>query len=58
MKAQLLTTTGAAALLLLAQASGAQAGKTIVGEIFGAYDAQCGTNIDCTFWPCRLHRDG
>ena len=49
MKAQLLTTTGAAALLLLAQASGAQAGKTIVGEIFGAYDAQCGTNIDCTF---------
>jgi hypothetical protein len=55
LKAQLLTTTGAAALLLLAQASGAQAGKTIVGTIYGAYDAQCfggpgpNPNIDCTF---------
>jgi hypothetical protein len=51
MKAQLLTTTGAAALLLLAQASGAQAAKTIVGTIYGAYDAVCGpgANLDCTF---------
>ncbi|HVC60906.1 MAG TPA: PEP-CTERM sorting domain-containing protein [Acetobacteraceae bacterium] len=54
MKAQLLTTTGVAALLLLAQASGAQAGKTIVGAIYGAYDAQCGVNIDCTFGTTGL----
>ena len=49
MKAQLFATTAAAAVLLLAQASGAQAGKTIVGDIYGSYDAQCGSNIDCTF---------
>lgn len=49
MKKHLLTTTGAAALLLLAQASGAQAAHVKVGTIYGAYDALCGSNIDCTF---------
>jgi hypothetical protein len=54
MKAQLFATTAAAAVLLLAQASGAQAGKTIVGDIYGSYDAQCGSNIDCTFGTTGL----
>ena len=47
-KAQLLGTAGAAALLVMA-APGAQATKIQVGEIYGSYDAQCGTNIDCSF---------
>lgn len=46
MKATLLATTAAAALLLLG--SGAQAGTVKVGSIYGAYDAQCGSNIDCS----------
>jgi len=47
-KQHLLAATSIAALLALAPAQPMQA-ATIVGEIFGAYDAQCGSNIDCTF---------
>lgn len=49
MKAQLLTTVGAAALLTLSQMSGAEAGRTLVGSIYGVYDAECGNNINCNF---------
>jgi hypothetical protein len=47
MKAQLLSSTGVAMLLLLAQPPGVQA-KTIVAAIYGSYDAECGVNINCT----------
>ena len=48
MKTKLLTTSSALALLGLASMSQAQAGKTIVASIYGIYDAQCGSNVDCT----------
>jgi hypothetical protein len=47
MKSKLLATTSAVAFMALAPVP-AQASH-IVGIIYGAYDAQCGSNIDCTF---------
>lgn len=47
MKSKFLATVSAAAFLAIAQAPAHAA--TIVGVIYGAYDAQCGSNIDCTF---------
>ncbi len=46
MKMQLASTTAVAALLALSP--GAQA-KSVVADIYGSYDAACGSNIDCTF---------
>jgi hypothetical protein len=46
MRVQLTSTTAVAALLALS--GSAQAGKVIVGDIYGSYDAQCGSNIDCS----------
>ena len=48
MKTKFLATTSALAFLALAQTVPANA-STIVGAIYGAYDAECGSNIDCTF---------
>ena len=47
MKSKFLATTSAIAFMALAQVPAHAA--TIVGVIYGAYDAQCGSNIDCTF---------
>lgn len=47
MKTQLASTTAVAALLAL---SGSAHAKTIVADLYGSYDAECGINItDCSF---------
>ena len=48
MRKHLIATTSVLALLALSAPQAAQA-KTIVATIYGSYDAQCGTNITCTF---------
>jgi len=40
---------GSAVAALSFASSSATAGGTIVSPIYGSYDAECGTNIDCTF---------
>lgn len=48
MKNELLASTGVALALLFGPAP-AMAGQTVVGTIYGVYDAECGSNIDCSF---------
>ena len=49
MKKELLGAVGMAALLATTQTPAARAGQIKVSSIYGAYDAECGANIDCTF---------
>jgi PEP-CTERM motif len=48
MRKHLIATTSVLALLALSAPQAAHA-KTIVATIYGSYDAQCGSNITCTF---------
>jgi len=48
MKRTLLLSTSVAAVLSLTQAPAANA-STIVGTVYGSYDALCSSNIDCSF---------
>ena len=47
MRKHLIATASVLALLALSAPQAAHA-KTIVATIYGSYDAECGTNIDCT----------